>query len=132
VTTVSAQVPPALKLQLEEAAVNRGSSLSEEIRRRLDRSFLVEPLMERNQRLADLQMQGSVKLVESLSQEVRELRSALLPTFAKWLETQQLATLMPTFAKWLEAQQSATLESSAGHRQDTTEGKPLNLQEKAA
>jgi hypothetical protein len=112
---VGAQVSPDLKRRLEAAADEHGTSISEEIRRRLEQSFLVGPLMERNQKLADLQMEGAQKLVESLSQEVRELRAALLPTFAKWLEAQQLVP-----------------ERSAGHPQDTTDGKPLNLKKKVA
>jgi hypothetical protein len=105
---VGAQVTPDLKRRLEEAAAEHGSSISEEVRRRLDQSFLLESYVE-----------GTQRVMESLSRDISDIQAAT-------------KLLWPAFARLLETQQSTPQESSAGHRQDTADLKSLILKEKSA
>jgi len=77
VPVISSKVTPALKLKLEEAAVERGSSLSEEIRRRLDESFQADAyIAHANANLARL-LAAFDGLKEVSSEQGRILDSAM-------------------------------------------------------
>jgi hypothetical protein len=105
---VGSQVTPDLKHRLEEAAAEHGSSISEEVRRRLDQSFLLEAYVEGNRRL-----------MESMARDIEEIQAGN-------------ALLRSMLVRLLGTRQSAPQEPPAGHRRDTSEDKSLILKKRSA